>query len=124
MAYSQDGPLRSFPSDADYSADGTGQFRAVKRTATGIVLCGAADIDFLGILQDDPATGQGATVKVYGSTKAVAGGAILITDELTTDAAGRIVAATTGQVIVGRPLEVASGTGVLFAMEIRAGGTK
>lgn len=124
MAYSQDGPLRSFPSDADYSADGTGQFRAVKRTATGIVLCGAADIDFLGILQDDPKTGEGGTVKVYGSTKAVAGGAILITDELTTDAAGRIVAATTGQVIVGRPLEVASGTGVLFAMEIRAGGTK
>lgn len=124
MAYGQDGTRRAYASDTNYSVDGTGQYRAVKRTATGVILCGAADIDFLGILQDDPALGEAATVKTDGATKAVAGGAIVITDELTTDAAGRIVAATTGQVIVGRPLEVASGTGVVFAMEIRAGGTK
>ena len=124
MANGQDGTRRAYASDANYSVDGTGQYRAVKRTATGVILCGAADIDFLGILQDDPALGEAATVKTDGATKAVAGGAIVITDELTTDAAGRIVAATTGQVIVGRPLEVASGTGVVFAMEIRAGGTK
>ena len=123
-AYGQARDLRAYPSDANYSVDGTGQYRAVKRTATGIVLCGAADIDFLGILQDDPATGQAGTVKTFGASKAVAGAAIVVTDELTTDAAGRLVPATTGQIIVGRPLEAASGTGVIFAMEIRAGGTK
>ncbi len=126
MAYSQDGPLRSFPSDADYSVDGTGQFRAVKLTTTGFVLCGAADGDFYGILQDDPKAGEGGTIKVNGSSKAVAGAAINanLTEELTTDAAGRLVPATTGQVIVARPMQGASGSGVVIAVEIRAGGTK
>lgn len=126
VAYSQDGALRAEPAAANYSADGTGQYRAVKRTATGVVLCGAADVDFAGILQNDPATGENATYKVRDVSKAVAGGVINanLTEELTTDADGRLVPATTGQVIVGRPLEGASGSGVLFAMEIRPGGTK
>ncbi len=125
QSYGQAGDLRAYPSDANYSADGTGQYRGVKRTATGIVLCGAADVDFLGILQDDPALGQAGTVKTSGASKAVAGANIAITDELTTDNAGRLVAATTGQVIVARPLEAnTGGSGVIIAVEIRVGGTK
>lgn len=125
QSYGQAGDLRAYPSDANYSADGTGQYRAVKRTATGIVLCGAADVDFLGILQDDPALGQAGTVKTTGASKAVCGANVAITDELTTDSAGRLVAATTGQVIVARPLEAnTGGSGVIIAVEIRVGGTK
>lgn len=124
-SYGQAGDRRAYTSDANYSADGTGQYRAVKRTATGIVLCGVADVDFLGILQDDPATGQSGTVKTMGGSKAVVGANVAITDELTTDAAGRLVPATTGQVIVARPLEATTlGSGTIIAVEIRVGGTK
>lgn len=124
MAYSQDGFLRPYPSDADLSAEGAGQYRAVKRTATGFALCGAADVDFLGVLQDDPKLGESGTIKVGQATKAHAGAAIAITDELTTDSTGRFIAATTGNVVVGRPLEAAAAAGDLFAMEIRPGGIK
>lgn len=123
--FAQDGALRASPSSADYSADGAGQFRAVKLTTSDtVVLCGAADLDFAGVLQDTPAAGETATYKVRDASWAIAGAAIILTDELTTDAAGRFVPATTGQFIVGRALSTASGTGVKFSLEIRPGGTK
>ena len=123
--FAQDGAFRAAPSSADYSADGTGQYRAVKLTGTGtVVLCGAADVDFAGVLQDNPASGETATYKVRDVSWAIAGAAIALTDELTTDAAGRFVPATTGQVIVGRPVSAAAASGDKFSLEIRPGGTK
>ncbi len=130
VAFAQDGALRAAPSAANYSVDGTGQYRAVKLSAgtdavTGtVVLCGAADVDFAGVLQNDPAAGETATYKVRDGSWAIAGAAIVLTDELTTDSDGRFVPATTGQVIVGKPLSAASGTGVKFSIDIRPGGTK
>jgi hypothetical protein len=125
MSWAQDGDYRAAPSATNFSADGSGMHRAVKLDASGnVVLCGAADLDFAGILQNDPAVGETATVKVRNVSKAVAGGAIAINDELTTDAAGRLVAATTGQIIVARPMAAASGTGVVIPVEIRPGGLK
>jgi len=122
MAYAQDGSRRAYPADADYSV--TGQYRAMKRTATGIVQCGAADNDFLGMLQDDPKAGESGTVQVRDVSKAVAGGVVALTDELTTDATGRLVAAATGNPIVARPLEAAAAAGDLFSVEIRREGAK
>lgn len=121
MAYGQDGDRVAYASDADYSAEGSGQYRGVKRTATGVVLCGAADAAFLGILQDNPALGRTATVKAGGRSKAVAGAAIAINALLTTDAAARFVTATTGQRVHARALESASGSGVLLAVSILPG---
>lgn len=122
MPFGQDGALRAAPAAADFST--TGQYRAVKLTSDGYALCGAADLDFAGILQDDPLAGETATVKVRDVSKAVAGAAIALTDELTTDANGRMVPAATTNPIMGRPQEVAAAAGDLFAMEIRPGGTK
>lgn len=122
MAYSQDDALVSYPSDADYSADGTGQFRAVKRTATGVVLCGANEAVVLGILQNDPKTGEGATVKTQETSKAIAGAAVTVNARLATDAAGRLVAATSGQNVCAVALEAAAASGDQFAVRIRPGG--
>lgn len=122
MAYSQYGPLVSHPSDADYSADGTGQFRAVKRTATGVVLCGANEANPLGILQNDPALNQGATVMTDDTSKAIAGAAVAVNAKLTSDAAGRLVTATTGQFVIATALEAAAASGDQFSVRIRIGG--
>ena len=125
--FAQDGAFRAAPSSADYSADGTGQYRAVKLTGTGtgtVVLCGAADVDFAGVLQNDPAVGETATDKVRDVTWAIAGDEIALTDELTTDTDGRFVPAATGEIIVGRPVSAAAASGDKFSLEIRPGGVK
>lgn len=128
--FAQDGAYRAAPAGANFSVDGTGQYRAVKLSAgtdavTGtVVLCGAADVDFAGVLQDDPAAGETATYKVRDGSWAIAGAAIVLTDELTTDAAGRFVPAATGNIIVGRPLSAAAVSGDKFSIDIRPGGTK
>ncbi|HWI05728.1 MAG TPA: capsid cement protein [Acidimicrobiales bacterium] len=128
--FAQDGAFRAAPSGGDFSADGTGQYRGVKLAVgtnadTGtVVLCGANDPDFAGVLQDTPATGETATYKTRDVTWAIAGAAIVLTDELTTDAAGRFVPATTGQFIVGRPVSAAAASGNKFSLEIRPGGIK
>jgi len=121
-AYSQDGAYVAYPSDADYSADGTGQYRAVQRTATGISLCTANDPDCIGILQDDPATGEAGTIKTRDVSKVVAGAAFTNRALLTSDANGRLVTATTGQNVIARALEAATASGQVVAAEIRLGG--
>lgn len=116
MAYGQAGDKVAYAADADYSA--TGQYRAVKRTATGIVLCGANSNDFLGILQDDPALGEAGTVKTRDVSKVVAGGAFAAGDELTTDAAGRLVVATAGQQVLAVAVEPAAALGDISSASI------
>lgn len=109
MAYGQENERVAYIADADYST--TGQYRAVKRTTTGFVLCGANSPLFLGVLQDDPKAGENGTIKTDGVTKAVAGAAFAAGLQLTTDSAGRFVAATTGQQVLAVSLEPAAALG-------------
>lgn len=98
MAWSQDGPYFAANADADLSA---AQYRAVTVTSTGTVaLVGAGEV-CLGILQNAPDEAQDATVKHTFVSKAVAGGSFNPGAELTPDANGALVAATTGDFICG-----------------------
>lgn len=80
---------------------GSGQFLAVKQStaADRTVLLGntAGTIDILGILQNKPVSGDAADICILGTTKAVYGGTVVAGAFLTTDASGRLVTATTGQ---------------------------
>lgn len=116
MAYGQSGGKVAYAADADYSV--TGQYRAVKRTATGIVLCGANSNDFLGVLQDDPKAGEAGTVKTRDVSKVVAGAAFVTGTELTSDATGRFVTATAGQHVLAVALEPAAAAGELTSAEV------
>lgn len=122
MAYAQDGALVAYNADADYSVDGTGQYRAVKRTATGIVLCGAADVGFLGILQDDPAAGEAGTVKTRDVSKAVIGAAVVAGARLTTDANARLITAVAGNTVVAWAMEPGGASGDVIAVEVGVAG--
>lgn len=122
MAYAQDGAFVAYDSDADLSAEAAGQYRAVKRTATGFVLCVATDAAFLGVLQDDPAAGEPGTIKTRDVSKAAAGAAIAAGAAVTTDANGRFITAAATNVVVGRALEAAAAANDLFSLQIERAG--
>lgn len=119
-AFSQDGSLRSERADVDFTADA--QYRAIKRTATGITLCGAADAGFIGVLQDDVPAGEYATYKIRDVSKAVAGAAIAAGARVTTDADARFVTAVAGNPVMGRAEAAAAALGDIFALEIEPSG--
>lgn len=76
---------------------------AAERTVNTPAAGAAAD----GVLLNDPRTGQAAAVAVFGRVKVLAGGVIAAGADVATNAAGRVVAATTGNVILGKATEAA-----------------
>ena len=55
-----------------------------------------------GIVQNDPGSGQAATVRIWGKSKASAGGSVSFGDQITCSTGGQVITATTtGQVVLG-----------------------
>ena len=72
----------------------------------------AATANFpIGILDNQPASNQAASVCYVGETKAVAGGAITVNVWCTNNASGRITAAASGDNVICRALTAASADG-------------
>jgi len=92
--------------DGDYTSS---QFLGVKFSATGFAVCSAAGEACDGILQDKPALGSAGKVTVLGKSKAVAGAAFAKGALLAVNASGKLITAVSGNYIVGRALEAASG---------------
>lgn len=55
----------------------------------------------IGILENDPKSGRMATVTLLGRTKAIAGAAVAAPKLLATNASGRVIAATSGDTVIG-----------------------
>lgn len=83
---------------ADLSAK---QFCVV--TAAGAVA--GAGVEGLGILQNAPTSGHAASVRYGGISKAIYGGSVAVGAELTADANGHLVTATTGNYVIAQALE-------------------
>jgi hypothetical protein len=94
MAKSQVLMALSLVAAADLSAK---QFFGIKVDSTGKAALAAAGEPCIGVLQNNPTSGQVATVGFLGTSKAKAGGSITAGDQVTTDANGKIVAATKGR---------------------------
>jgi hypothetical protein len=105
MAYGIEGfDLGTVVAGADLSAL---QHTAVLVGSSGFVTAGAgAPAD--GFLQNDPASGEIANVRITGVSKAVAGAAVAQGAEVTVGTTGKIITATSGDNIIGRALEAAS----------------
>lgn len=100
------GENATFPAGENLS---THQFRAVKMSGDNVVLAGAGE-KAIGILQNDPVSGQEANVRLFGGGifKAKAGGAITAGAWLKVDTNGELVATTTDtDVIVGQAIKAA-----------------
>lgn len=73
----------------------TKQWYIVRQTAENAVnLASAATQKLMGTLQNKPKSGETAEIAVGGNVKVIAGGTVAINDPLTSDAAGKAIAAT------------------------------
>lgn len=75
----------------------TKQFFAVKVDSNGKAALAAAGEFAIGVLQNNPAINQVASIQFSGTTKAVAGGTIAAGAMVTVDANGKFVTATGGR---------------------------
>ena len=96
------------------------QYRFVKLNASGEAVKVTAITDEpAGVLQNDPGSGEEATVLATGITKLVADGVIAMAAELGTSADGEgdsIVSGTDTTVFkVGKALQAAAGAGTIFS---------
>ncbi|CAB4122315.1 Bacteriophage VT1-Sakai, H0018 [uncultured Caudovirales phage] len=102
MATDNIGMNLSLVAAADLSAK---QFLVVKADSAGkAALAGASDTNQIGIVQNKPTAGQTATIRFAGVSKAAAGGTIAAGGAVTSDSAGKVIAATTGKQIIGTAL--------------------
>lgn len=95
------------------------QYRCIVINTSGqVAAVSSAGAKADGVLQNKPsAAGREAAYAYAGVTKVEAGAAIASAGlDLTTDSVGRVVTATTGDVVVGRSRAAASGSGSIISM--------
>jgi len=101
------------------------QFRFVSLDANGQVAQTGAGAQADGVVLNNPdAQGEAATIATYngGQSKVEAGGALSAGDPVASDANGKAVAATTGDVINGTAVQAASGDGSVIGVQLVHGG--
>ena len=82
----------------------------------------ATDTAVVGVLLDKPASGNHGAVAKLGEVKVMVSTEIAINALITCAAGGLAVAAASGDIVHGRALQVATGSGQLIGMEIIPGG--
>lgn len=106
---------------ADYSAT-TEQYKIVRVSSpTQVVTTTAATQIPLGVLQNRPASGQAAEVRVNSgsTTKCVCGAAVTAGQEIMSDASGRGITATTTNEVIGIALTSTANANELFDLLVR-----
>jgi len=120
MAYELPGQVATFTAAADLSAK---QYYFVKITADNTVnVCAAVTDVPIGVLQNAPASGEAASVMLYGISKVSANEAIAVGSNIGTgdDGQADVVAAGTDTTVrlVGQALEAASAAGEIISCAI------
>jgi hypothetical protein len=115
MAYDDNKLSVTIPAGSDLSAS---QFCFVEVNASGLLALPTAGIHADGVLQNDPnASGRAGEVAISGIVKVKCGGVVTRGGPVATDASGRAVNATTGNIILGTAMETGATNaviGVLF----------
>ena len=119
MAVMQSRDTRTFIAGEDLSS---AQFKFVTLESDGQVdLADAAGENAIGVLLNDPAAGEAATVAISGKVMVTSGGTIAAGAKIQTDASGDALTAAAGDVVLGYALEAAV-DGQVFAIELIQGG--
>ena len=119
MAVMQSRDTRTFIAGEDLSS---AQFKFVTLESDGQVdLADAAGENCIGVLINDPAAAEAATVVMSGKVMVTAGGTIAAGAAVATDAAGAAVTASTGNIVMGYATEAAV-NGQIIAIELIQGG--
>ena len=119
MAVMQSRDTRTFIAGEDLSS---AQFKFVTLESDGEVdLADSAGENCVGVLINDPAAAEAATVVMSGKVMVTAGDTIAAGDAVATDAAGDAVTASTGNIVMGYATE-AGVDGQIIAIELIQGG--
>lgn len=78
------------------------------------------DAAMLGVLQNNPNTGQAATIAQAGMSKVYAGAAVSANALVTTNGSGRAVTAASGDMVAGRALEASGNDGEVITVMLQA----
>ena len=106
MAYEQPGfKPTGLKAGADLS---TAQFFAVKISGDLLVALAGDGEKSIGILQNDPTSGQAATIVAQGICKAKLGASVTAGQSLASDASGKLIPAASGKTVVAQALEAGS----------------
>ena len=110
---------RTFIAGEDLSS---AQFKFVTLESDGQVdLADSAGENCIGVLINDPAAAEAATVVMSGKVMVTAGGTIAAGAAVATDASGDAVTASTGNIVMGYATE-AGVDGQIIAIELIQGG--
>ncbi len=119
MAVMQSRDTRTYVAGEDLS---TAQFKFVTLESDGqIDLADSAGENCIGVLLNDPTSGNAATVVMSGKTLVKAGGTIAAGASVATNAAGLAVTAASGNIVMGYATEAAV-SGQTIAVELIQGG--
>lgn len=119
MAVMQSRDTRTFIAGEDLSS---AQFKFVTLESDGqIDLADAAGENCLGVLINDPAAAEAATVVMSGKVMVTAGGTIAAGAAVATNASGAAVTASAGNIVMGYATEAAV-NGQVIAIELIQGG--
>lgn len=114
MAYEIPGFSYTLPAGVDFSA--SGQFRFVDVSNVGKAVAPTLGGNVVGVRQIKAALNTACTVVQSGIVFVEAGAAVTAGAMVTTNAVGQAITAAAGQVVHGRALETASGTGIQIAV--------
>lgn len=101
MAFQENGIDITVVAGGDLSAK---QFHAVKVNSSGQVVAAGDGEAGIGFVQNKPTSGQAATVRVAGVTKAAAGGTVTAGQKIAANADGKAVTATASENVIGTAL--------------------
>ena len=71
-----------------------------------------------GVIQNNPNSGQAATIAFNGRSKAWAGAAVAARELITHNASGKVIEAVSGSTVIGRALETAAATDDLISVQL------
>lgn len=96
------------------------QYHIVRASAAGKCDLGSVQTDtaLMGVLQNDPQSGEFAAVADFGTSKIVAGGAVTNNALISCNSAGRALDAASGNMVIGRALEAATTDGEIVKARI------
>ncbi len=115
MAYKEAEVKISMDAGADLSSS---QHLFVTSDASGDAVVAGAGVRVVGVLDNDPTSGQAAGVAIEGVTKVIAGAAVAAGADVASSAAGKAITSTSGDYIAGVALQAATADGDLIAVRL------
>lgn len=113
------GYIEAFTKEASTDLS-TKQYHIVRASAVGKCGLGSVQTDtaIMGVLQNNPQSGENAAVADFGTSKVVAGGTVTGNALISCNSAGRALNAASGDMVIGRSFETTTTDGEVFTARI------